>query len=127
MKPPRDTWRGTGFKLESQPTVALFKHQVDLDAGCGAVVTGLPAGIGLQDLFQREAFPRSTENGMAAQLTLGFKAQQRVEQSAIPHIDFRTFHQPLFEVWQERRQGAHHVGLREHVEVVADGGLGYVE
>lgn len=61
---------------------------------------------------------------MAAKIGLGFQAEQGVEDAAVAQVDFGAFDQALFQIGEQGGKAANHVGLGEHVKVVADGDRG---
>ncbi len=55
METARDLGGGGGLEFESEPSLAFFKHEIEFDTGCRAVVARLPSGISLENLLKREA------------------------------------------------------------------------
>lgn len=84
-----------------------FEDQVDFRAGGGAIEAGDGAGRGGGDeVFDDEALPTGARHGMARQCVVIGDAKERVDDAAIPDIDFGRFKKPLAEVAVERPEAA---------------------
>ncbi len=115
------------FELKPIVFACATDQKVKLRAAVGCPEVDIAAPQRVNDLLQREAFPRRAELGVRLEIGDGSQLKKSVQESAVAEVDFWGFDLALSDVFKPGRKDSHHIGAREDVEVTSRGVLGGAE